>query len=366
MREVPSGFAEQVERGGPLTIRVSSWLSGQRLTLGGRPYLPVVSRSWAIADVADARASGELVFEVPNTREWWPAEADHPLAAYGQRLWAQVGYGDERVSAGWFRILDAPEDAGHTLKITAKGLSHEIERARFLRGFQTRPGWSRVHALRWIVAPMAVVLDPGIDDKPMPVTTWAEDRTQAVIDITDTWPARWYIGDDAALHIAPVWDDNAPAVPQFKLTGGAGGGLVSLTSKPRVVDPPNGFRVSNIPEGDAAEVVGTWVVPNGPLRWADGDMPGPYGQKPEYFSSSVLPGDELTLRNVAKNMTLRGLRRKWSAEATCRPDPRLQIGDVGLAASNRAGFASMVRLTGYTLTATQMDVTVAALGEVPL
>lgn len=365
-RPVPDHFTNLIELGGPLTLRVSSWLGGARLTSpSGHDRLQIAAQSWTISDVADAKASGELTLQVPNTEEWWPTYDEHPLAAVGQRLWAQIGYGDERVSAGWFRILEPPEDDGHLLTVTAKGLTHEIERARFLRPYQSPTGGTRAGVLARLVAPMPLVLDPGIVDEPLPVYSQEEDRLQAVIDIVETWPARYYVGDDAALHVAPVWDDANPGAPTFTLTGGPGGGLVRLTPKQQTVDPPNGYRVSNIPEGDAAEVVGTWVVPDGPLRWAEANgQPGPYGQKPAYFASAILPGDEATLVAVAENMTRRGLRRKFTASAEARPDPRIAIGDVGLAASARVGFASLVRLTGYRLAPRLMSVDVAMLGEV--
>ena len=364
-RIAPDTFTNYVERSGPLTLRVSSWLGGTRLPLDGRDRIPVVAQSWEISDAADAKTSGEITFEVPNTPAFWPTTDDHPLAANGQRLWAQVGYGSERVSAGWFRILDEPEDNGPTLRVSAKGLSHEIARARFLRPYQSPAGATRLGELRKLVAPIPVVLDAGLSDKVLPIYTQDEDRTQAIVDITDTWPARWYIGDDAALHVGPVWDDANPGAPTFTLTGGPGGGLVKLTPRQLNPDPFNGYRVSNVPEGDVAEVVGTWVVPSGPLRWSEpSGMPGPYGQKPGFYASSLLPADEATLVNVARNMTERGLRRKWAAQGVARPDPRLVIGDVGMAASDRVGIASLVRLTGYRLTPRDMAVDVALLGEV--
>lgn len=364
-RTAPDTFKDYVERSGPLTLRVSSWLGGVRLQLDGRDRIPVVAQSWEVSDAADAKTSGELSFEVPNTAAFWPGHDEHPLAANGQRLWAQLGYGSERISAGWFRILDEPEDNGQTLRVTAKGLSHEIARARFLRPYQSPAGTTRAAALRQLVAPIPVVLDPGIVDEPLPIYSQEEDRTQAVVDITDTWPARWYIGDDAALHVAPVWDDMNPTEPTFTLTGGAGGGLVKLTPRQLNPDPFNGYRVSNVPEGDVAEVVGTWVVPDGPLRWSDpSGMPGPYGQKPGFYASALLPANEATLVEVARNMTNRGLRRKWAAQAVARPDPRLTIGDVGLAASGRVGITSLVRLTGYRLNPRDMSVDLALLGEV--
>ena len=251
-RIAPDTFTNYVERSGPLTLRVSSWLGGTRLPLDGRDRIPVVAQSWEISDAADAKTSGEITFEVPNTPAFWPTTDDHPLAANGQRLWAQVGYGSERVSAGWFRILDEPEDNGPTLRVSAKGLSHEIARARFLRPYQSPDGATRLGELRKLVAPIPVVLDAGLSDKALPIYTQDEDRTQAIVDITDTWPARWYIGDDAALHVGPVWDDANPGAPTFTLTGGPGGGSTRTRSTatacrmcPRATSPRSSGRGSS-------------------------------------------------------------------------------------------------------------------------
>lgn len=365
-RLVPDTFGQRIDAGGPLTLRVSSWLGGRRLsTASGLDRLQVVAQSWEISDTAESRASGELAFRVPNTEEWWPTFDEHPLATVGQRLWAQVGFGDERISVGWFRLLEDPEEDGAQLTVRAVGLTHEIDRARFLMPYQSPQGSTRAEALARLVAPIPVVLDAGVVDKPLPVYSQEEDRLQAVVDIVETWPARWYLGDDAALHVAPVWDDADPGEPTFELRGGPGGGLVQLRPRQQVVDPPNGFRVANVPEGDEPEVVGTWVVPGGPMRWAEvSGQPGPYGQKPQYFASALLPADEATLVRVAENMTRRGMRRKFSAEATCRPDPRLVLGDVGIAASKRVGIVSLCRLLSYRLSAREMSVQVALLGEV--
>ena len=357
MRDSPDTFATSVEHGGPLTCRISSWLGGQRLG-----SLPVISQSWEIGDTADTKTSGELSFQVPNTADLWPSHDEHPLATSGQRLWVQLGYGGERISCGWYRLLDAPQDSGDTLTITAKGLSHEFERAKFLRPWQSEAGSSRVRELAKLVAPMPVVLDDGIGDAPLPVFSQEDDRTQAIIDLTDTWPARWYVGDDAALHVAPVWDDESPGAPVFEIAAGAG--LVKMTPKQTTPDPPNAYRVSNIPEGDVAAVTGTWVVPDGPLRWAEPDgRPGPYGQKPAYYSSALLPADQRHLEMIAEVMTRRGLRRKWTAEVVARPDPRIVVGDVGVVSSPRRGIVSLVRVTGLRLTAREAVYSVSLLGD---
>ena len=71
-RIAPDTFTNYVERSGPLTLRVSSWLGGTRLPLDGRDRLPVVAQSWEISDAADAKTSGEITFEVPNTPAFWP------------------------------------------------------------------------------------------------------------------------------------------------------------------------------------------------------------------------------------------------------------------------------------------------------
>lgn len=362
MRSVPSSFDEHVRAGGPLTLRVSSWLDGSRLKVGALDRLPIATQSWEISAVADAKTPGELRFEVPNQPEYWPTSATHPLAAYGQRLWAQIGYGNERVSAGWYRIVEEPEDNGSTLQVTARGLAYEIARARFLRGYQTDGTSSRLQTLQAIM-PLPVVPDVGVIDRSLQAgMSWDEDRFDALVDITDTWPARWYVGDDGAIHVAPVWDDQDPGEPVFALRSGPGGNLVGLQQiRTGVADPPNGFRVANIPEGDEPEMVGVWTVPEGPMRWW-----GPYGQKPEYYSSPLLPASEAVLIETAKNMTMRAIRRKMTASAQITPDLRLQIGDVGTVASPRAGVVSLVRLTGYRLTPRSMSVDLSLLGGLPL
>lgn len=335
MRAASDAYAAQVESGGPLAVEVSSWYDGEQVAV-----LPVAYGSWKISDTAAARVPGHCSFSVPNTAEWRPTAPDHPLAAVGHRIRVRIGYGDELLHWGWYR-LSKPKAAGVLLHCEAPGLMAEVERGRFLRPFQTVKNQTRGQALSAILSGVLPLSIEGLIDETLPVSTWDESRIDAVWEVIEAWPARLTMDETGTAVVTAPWSDSLGA-PVADLR-------VSRLEPGTVDDAPNGFRVTRTPSSGEDEISEVWTITSGPLRWG-----GPYGQNPGFFASPVLPKARASLREVARTKTLRAQSLQRSATFTAAIDPRLEVGDVVRVRCDSQGVDTVGRLLDVTLTRQSM------------
>ncbi|MFT4295645.1 MAG: hypothetical protein QM582_09565 [Micropruina sp.] len=342
----------QIRAGGILTIEITSWL-GENL-LG---VIPVVAGSWKVTDTYGVTVPGTVEFSVPALDQWRPVAPDHPLAAVGQRFRVRVGYGDQLVTWGWYRAA-RPVREGAVIRCTGIGLLRDVERARFTRPLQSKTGqtWRAVLAdlLRGI---LPVDFDAAPADAVQPVTTWEEDRLAAVWEIIESRPARLVIDDSATAVVLPPWNDTAPGPAVAQLVDGAGGTLVELDPDGDTdEDPPNGYVVSTVPDGDVEPITEVWTMPDGPMKWG-----GPYGYNPAFFASPLNPSDRVKLRAIAERMTRRAVQQTLRFGVVSLPDPRLEVGDVVHVRSARYGVDGLARITNLALTRTATTTNVALL-----
>lgn len=332
------------------SVRLTSWLGGTFLG-----EIPVVDGSWKVTDQAGVKVPGTLDFSVPATAEWKPTTPGHPLAAMGQRIWAQVDQGDGWRTWGWFRAK-RPKVSGSLVACQGQGLLCEIERFRFLTSVQPVIGDTRVQILKTLVGGIMPVVVSGVSDIyfSQPVS-WEESRIDALWELLDSWPARAEVREQA-LWILPAWDDSNPGAPVVNLIDGPGGTLVSLDPADDDTDAYNGYRVSTVPAGDEAAVVRLWTMPDGPMKWG-----GPYGCNPGFQASPLNPTDPGALLAIAERLTRRDVAAGRTVTFTAVPSLVASVGQIARVRSVQSGVDGIGRITSVELTRSALTGSVAML-----
>ncbi|MGC4106044.1 MAG: hypothetical protein QM753_06775 [Thermomicrobiales bacterium] len=334
-----------------LVLELVSYLDGEPLAT-----IPVVSGSWRVTDEAGVRVPGSIAFTVPARPEWIPTTPAHPLAWYGQRVRASIGWeGDPLTTWGWYR-LDRPRVSRPLVECTGTGLLRLVERARFTQSWQTTAGQTRAQVARALLAGILPVAAAGVTDEVLPVVTWSDDRLAAFWDVVESWPAR-VVMDEQTVTIVPAWNDTSPGSPAAELVDGPGGSLTApLEPVAGGDDPFNGYVVSNVPEGDTAATVRFWGMPDGPMRWG-----GPYGQNPGFFSSPLNPADPVKLLAIGERMTRREVAAGRAFKFQALPDPARRVGDVVTLQARAQGVHGLARITALSFTRSVMGGTVSLL-----
>lgn len=336
-----------------LVIEVNSYLGS-----GAAVPVPVVSGSWKLADESGVKVPGSIEFAVPATQEWIPIRPDHPLAGFGQRVRARVGWAGGPLSTwGWYR-LDRPTRSGAMVRCTGRGLLREVERARLTQTWQTTTGQTRSQVAKALLAGLLpVVVASGVADAALPVSTWSEDRLAAFWEIVESWPGARAAVVEQTVQILPAWSDASPGVAVGRLATGVGGTLLApLESADTGTDPYNGYVVSTVPEGDASPMTEFWGMPSGPMMWG-----GPYGQNPAFFSSPLNPSDRTQLQAIAQRLTLREVTAAASWNFQAKPDPSRRVGDVVTLSAPGQGVSGVGRIMSLALTRSALSGTVVAL-----
>ncbi|PKQ20189.1 MAG: hypothetical protein CVT66_06295 [Actinobacteria bacterium HGW-Actinobacteria-6] len=331
-------------------LQLTSWLGGTAL---GK--IPVVAGSWKVTNQAGVQVPGTIEFSVPAVPEWIPTTDRHPLAAMGQRVWAQVDQGDGLRTWGWFR-LNRPKLSGPVVQCSGVGLLREVERFRFPTSMQVAVGTSRSQLVRDLLAGIMPVVISGVaDSATSALITWEESRISALWEVLESWPARGEVREQV-LWVLPAWNDASPGDPTVSLVDGVGGSLVDLEPVVDDSDPYNGYVVSTVPSGEEAAVVRMWTMPDGPMAWG-----GPYGYNPGFHSSPLNPADPTKLLAIAESMTRREVSAGRTVTFIARPSLRAEVGQVARVRSTRKGVSGVGRITALELTRGALSGTVAML-----
>lgn len=353
MRAAGETFRDAATRGAAVQLEVTSWLGGR--DLGVLPITP----AWSVSDSDDEQVPGHLAVDVPSTPEWRPTSGGHPLAARGHRYRVRAGVRlpgtatVEWLPLGWF-LANPVEDAGDTLRVTGVGLLQQVAESRFLMPFRTTSS-TRMAVVQKLLQGILPVRFSGLTNEAQGAAVWEEDRLGALREVADAWPARVTVNDDGAVELRPAYNDLAPGAPVVTIRDGVN--LVDATLAQAEGGRYNGYRVSTVPEGDAAPVSETWTLPHGDFRWG-----GPWGYRPGYYASPLLRPDRVKLRQVAQTMTQRAQRRMDAWDITALPDPRLQPGDVIRLVHSGRDVDHLVRIVAVTHSRTSTQIRAGRVG----
>jgi hypothetical protein len=317
----------------PVVTVVESWLGSTRLS-GAVPLT---------AGRIDADDSGTLKRRLtvtvpartPDGKRWDPAgDPTAPLAAYGQRLRVRTGIaypdgGMELLQMGWYLITEWTRDEEEqTVAVVAADLGLLISDARF-HVAQTPPAGatfaSEFHRLVGGILPSTV--DPALVDRAVaPTVVWDRDRDQALTELCDAWPARWYVDDAGAAHAAPPYPPVTPTTPpDITLTDGLDGTLVTRQRKAQRTAIFNQVVVDGKATDDATP------APHAVVQVTAAGSPilptGPFGARPQFYASDAIT-TQAQADEAAAALLVRYASVGRAEQITCVPDASVELGDV--------------------------------------
>jgi hypothetical protein len=254
--------------------------------------LPIVDGAVTL----DSTASIRGVLDLTTTADWFPDTDADPVTPYGNELFIERGvvYGDgsrEWVSQGYYRIDSVEQQTAPngSVEITGSDRSAGIADARIPFPLTFTAGTTVADVIETLIVDVylwAVFdLDPSLSTTVLAsdqITT--DDRAGFLANLVAAYGmvGFWDYRGVYSVHPAPSTDD-----PVATLASGRDGVLVSLSrSLNRTSGVYNGCVASGDVISEDIPPVSALVVdndPTSPTYWY-----GPFGQVPQFFSSSFL------------------------------------------------------------------------------
>ena len=358
MRAVSAAWPVIVANTHPMRTEIESWLGGVQLL--GR--VPLERAKIAYDDTATVKRRLTLTVpaEVDGVRLDPGPDPGAPLASYGQRLYVRTGIGlpngsPELVSHGWYLITGwrRNEEAG-TIGVEAADLAQLIVDDRLTAPSSPPPGATFVSEFTRLVAGiLPVVVEAGLADAAIGASSrvWERDRDAALSDLCTSWPARWWVGDDGAVHVGPVHPPVVAGAETVALTDGRTG---TVTGRSRQAQRGAIYNVIVV-DGRVADD-GT-AGPHAVAQVTDAASPiraaGPYGRVTRFYASDLIttqPQAQACADSMLVTYSTAG--RVEGVDAV--PDPALELGDVARVYTTD-GDAYTGRITALTLPLTVDD-----------
>jgi hypothetical protein len=351
-----------------IAVRIESWRDGKQLAAS----IPITDGAVTYDDTATLkrRLTISVPARMPDTTVWDPGDsADHPLAAYGQRLHVQIGIQlptgpVELMDHGWYLITGWQRDeTGGTVTVEGQDLAVLLEDARHYREESPPPGSTYAQEFARLAAgilPTRVVALPSTQVNPQ--TVWERERVKNINDLCNAWGARWHVADDGVLEAAPSYPDVTAATPAvLRLVSGRNGTVVARTRRGQRSNLYNAVVVNGKTAGAASE-----PAPYGIAEITAADSPirvqGPYGRRPRFYASELLTTNAACVAAAEKMLvTASSVSRSEPIQAS--PDPSIQLGDVLEVIT--AGEPFKGRVTGLTLPMTAAGPMIVTLASTP-
>ena len=301
------------------SLSVSSWLGGELLA----EDVPVQDAS----EEGDrsGRVPERITLSVPRRDrgvDWSPGEdAEHPLAASGQRLRVTLAVEGEYFARGWFLVTrSAPQD--DVIDVECQGLLRLVDEARLVTPYQ--PAGTMTSTLRGLVEPaLSIIVDSALVDRAVPTgINMDEDRLGAVLELLDAWSADAYVTPDGYLSVLPA---TRSLTPVLTLSSSTGTVVTAVGTSTREGAYNAVVARGTASDGGQVQGVAYDTSATGPKRYGGPFNPLPV---PFFFPSPLLT--TVAECNAAALTVLARLQRRAGREllVTLVPDPRIQLGDV--------------------------------------
>ena len=342
----------------PIVTIVESWLDGVKLAA-----VPITAGDISYDDsgVIKRRVKLTVPTYTPDGRRWDPAgNPGAPLATYGQRLhvWTGIGYPNgatELMDHGWYLITGWKRDEDEeTVEVEAEDLARLLVDAALYTPMSPPAGATYASELRRLVEPILPVVIPAgfLDPAISTSVVWERDRDKAISALCAAWPARWYVGDDGAVHVAAPYAAITQTSPtQVVLTDGTDG---TVTARARQSERGAIFNAVVVKgkSGDAGQpvpyAVAEVTTAGHPVR-----VSGPYGRVVAFYESDLIttqPQADATAAALLVPMSSSGRVEP----VKCVPDPSIELGDV-IRVSTMDGDSYVGRVTKMTVPLTPDD-----------
>lgn len=366
MRPTSPAWSPTITAAHRIAVRVSSWRSGQLLAVS----VPITDGAVTYDDTAmlKRRLTITVPARMPDGTVWDPGDsADHPLAAYGQRLQLKLGIelptrAVELMEHGWYLITgwQRDESAGQ-IQVEAVDLAVLLEDARHYR--EESPPAGNTYAQEFTRLADGI-LPTRIQGLPLtttvnPQTVWERERTKNLDDLCRAWGARWHVADDGVLTASPAYAELTPTTPYVaRLVSGRRGTVVARTRRGERSTLYNAVVVNGKTSGTGEPApfgVAEITDPTSPIR-----VDGPYGRRPRFYASELLTDNAQCLA-AAHTMLTAASSVSRSEPIQASPDPALELGDVVQVATGGSSFTGRVTGLALPLTASgPMTVTLAS------
>lgn len=366
MRATSAAWPVAVRNTHRMVSVVESWLEDERLASS----VPIASGSIRYDDTGVLKRRLQLAVPAFTPgRRWDPAgSVTAPLGVYGQTLhvWTGIGYPngrEELLDHGWYLITKWTRDeAEGTVVVEAVDLAQWIIDDALTAPSTPPTGATYVsECTRLVAGILPVIVDPGLVDRLLPSTlVWERDRDKALDELCAAWPARWYVGDDRAVHLAPPYGPVGQSTPpDILLTDGAQG---TVTARQRQGDRA---AMSNVvvvdgkgddtatPPVPPPHAVAQVTAAASPIR-----VDGPYRRVVRRYASDLITTQAQA--DAAADALLVTYATGGRAEGVAAvPDPAIQLGDIGRV-DTRDGMRFTGRITAMDVPLTPDDAPMSA------
>lgn len=332
MRPTSDAWRALIGYSHPIVTVIESWLGPSQLAA----HVPITAGRVAFDDTAVVK--GRLTLTVPAHtpgQRWDPAGNPlAPLGAYGQRLHLRTGIGYptgelELLDLGWYLITGWRRDEDQaTVAVEALDLAQLVLDDRLTAPSSPPPGATFASEFgRLLAGILPVSIPAGFPDRPIASTVvWERDRDKALADLCDAWPARWYVGDDGAAHVAATYGPVSETTPpDLTLTDGAAGTVTARARGAQRGALFNRIVVDGKAPDDATprpHAVAEITSASSPIRAA-----GPYGRVTRFYASDLVTS-QAQADDAAASMLVRYASAGRTEPVRAVPDPSIQLGDV--------------------------------------
>lgn len=286
-----------------------------------------VALEWA----ADRAVPARLTYEAPL--DWLPRHPMDPLNRFGQRSAVSVLY---RSATG--EVWETPlgeylhtdwDASGGTVTVTAMDLTQVLEDDPMAWPSSPAAGSTVRSELQRLAGSLPVVLDPGVEDSPVAVTSqWGNSRTEAVRKLADSKGFGLRCGADGCLHAYPLRDARTrDVVYEMAALGGGRAGNGLLVAAPAAPGGesrrPNRWVVTGTSSegGKDTKWTATRTATAPPF-----DVDG-YGWVTSHREFSAA-GSRDAVEKAADTYMREDLSAVRTRSVEIVPDPRLEVGDV--------------------------------------
>lgn len=335
---------------GEVRLVVDAWRDG--VTVAEDLPVDAWEISWDATRQVQAQARLSVSDESGELGPWAP---DDPLGAGGTRLrcrYRMVDAGHD-VQLEWLRLV-RPETAeswrihpglgvwlstGASVSVNAESLTWQA-RAERLMGPQaptvTGSTLGEVAHLLQDIIPLGST--SGITDRPVPASiVYGQGRMDAVEALLASLGATHRMSADGLLDVVPV---AGAAGDPWVIAGGDEGVLVDVSRSQDAAELFNA-AVSTSTTDDGRQLVGTAVVPAGPLRFG-----GPHGRVPAFHGANLAKTQAAVDADAATFLVTQTTGQRTVLPVTCLPNPALQPHDPVVLPIPVAGTADVFPLPG--------------------
>ncbi|PWW50270.1 DUF5047 domain-containing protein [Actinokineospora spheciospongiae] len=325
MRPVSARFLDTLTGSHTMVARARLVAKGQTGTNPTGVEIPVVDGDVEYDATAEVRASLELITSAP-----WPSTSTDLLTPYGaHELFVERGliYGDrvrEWVSLGYFRIetVDQDEAPNGLIRISGRDRMAGIIESRVLGPRQFAASTTVAAAVTTLVGEVYPTVPVNFDFAAGSSSFGSShiierERYAFLLDLAQSRGKVMFFDYDGVFRMESAPD---PTVPVWTVKHGRGGVLVRMSRSLTRMGVRNAVVAVGEQAGDAVPSIGSAydLDPTSPTYWF-----GPFGQEPEFYSSSFLTTDAQCVA-AAQAMLDRGRGAPYAVSFTAIPNPALE------------------------------------------